>query len=120
SRLAYVEVIGKDNHPVIQAKVELKDGHGNGSHFIPASLNSGNYLFRVYTRWMKNFSPEFYFQKTISIVNTFTQLGPDTSQLVQKPDVQFFPEGGQLIENLKSKVAFKAIDSRGHNLEHFV
>ena len=31
---------------------------------------TGNYIFRAYTSWMKNFSPDFYFEQTIHIVNT--------------------------------------------------
>jgi hypothetical protein len=34
----------------------------------PFSLNSGNYLFRAYTNWMKNFPADYYFEKQITIL----------------------------------------------------
>ena len=114
SKVAYVEVIDEARDAVLQAKIELIKGIGSGSLFIPASLNAGKYVIRSYTNWMKNFDPEFYFQKEITIVNTFRSLadGHEAKKL-PPPDVQFFPEGGRLIAGLQSKVAFKATDASG-------
>jgi len=41
SKVAYVEILDKDNDAVIQTKVALKNGEGAGSVFLPASINSG-------------------------------------------------------------------------------
>jgi hypothetical protein len=68
SKVAYVEVIDR-NHGQ-QMSEDCDEGRsGNGSFFIPLTLNSGNYLLRAYTSWMKNFSPELYFEKQLAIVN---------------------------------------------------
>src|SRR5205823_2009621 len=69
SKIGYVEILAADQKPLFQAKIELRDGIGHGSFFIPSSINSGNYRLRAYTNWMKNFSADFYFEKTITIVN---------------------------------------------------
>lgn len=117
SKVVYVEVLDKSNEAVMQAKVELKNGKGNGSIFIPASLASGNYIFRVYTHWMKNFAPEFYFHQAVTIVNPFIKTEPaDTSSSKPSLDVQFFPEGGYAVEGIKSKVAFKVTDRTGKGI----
>ena len=117
SKVAYVEVLDKDNQPVLQAKISLQNGNGNGSLTLPSTLQSGNYTFRAYTNWMKNFDAEFYFQKTITIINTI-QKGPDVTE--KKPeqfDVQFFPEGGDLVNGLQSKVAFRVTDESGRGTD---
>src|SRR5690242_4017760 len=44
SKVAYVELIDKDNKPAMQAKIALKQGHGDGSFFLPVSVPTGNYL----------------------------------------------------------------------------
>jgi hypothetical protein len=113
SRIAYLELLDKENKPVLQAKVALENGFGNGSFYLPLSLQSGNYRMRAYTAWMKNFSPDFYFEKAITLVNTFTN--PDLGPLAETAslDVQFFPEGGDLVSGIQSKVAFKAVDKNG-------
>jgi hypothetical protein len=116
SKVAYLELLNKSNQPVLQTKVELRDGFGNGSIFLPASLVAGNYTFRAYTNWMKNFGADFYFQKRITVINPFRKLELEKSVKVIPPDVQFFPEGGSLVVGLKSKVAFRAISTSGKGI----
>src|SRR5687768_14339674 len=42
SKVAYAEILDRAGFPVLQAKIEMKNGTGNGSFFLPASLSSGN------------------------------------------------------------------------------
>src|SRR6218665_1704505 len=69
SAVAYLEVMDNSNTPILQTKIQLKDGKGNGSLLLPPFINTGNYVVRAYTNWMKNFSPEFYYQQSITILN---------------------------------------------------
>lgn len=119
SKVAYLEVLDKDNRPVLQTKVALADGGGNGSIFLPTTLTSGHYLLRGYTNWMKNFSPEYFFEKPVTIVNTFRKLELPVLKDTLAYDVQFFPEGGHLVQSLSSTVAFKAVggDGKGANVQ---
>ena len=78
SKIAYVEVIDKNQKPILQAKILIEKGTGNGSMYLPVSLASGNYQFRAYTNWMKNFSPDYFFNKNISIINSL--LKPENLQ----------------------------------------
>src|SRR4051812_36477335 len=117
SKVAYAEVLNKDQQPVLQAKVALLKATGSGSFTLPMTLPSGNYIFRAYTNWMKNYSPEFYFQKTVRITNTIQNETPQTEKVEKHFDVQFFPEGGDLVNGLQSKVAFRATDETGKGIE---
>jgi hypothetical protein len=94
SKVAYVEILDGNNAPVLQSKVELKNGKGNSALFLPASLNSGKYVLRVYTKWMQNFSPDVYFHKAITIVNPFKPLTQNARESDQRFDAQYFREGG--------------------------
>ncbi|MGC4038262.1 MAG: hypothetical protein QM764_20030 [Chitinophagaceae bacterium] len=116
SKVAYVEVLDKNNVPVLQAKTSLEKGSGKGSFFIPVSVTSGNFKLRAYTRWMRNFDEGFYFEKPLTIINTlktFTQPTPEKT----KYDVQFFPEGGNLVNGMESKVGFKITDQFGQSAD---
>ncbi len=118
SKVAYVEIIDKNLKPVLQAKIAIDNGSGSGSLYLPVSLSSGNYQFRAYTSWMKNFSPDFYFEKNIKLVNTLTK--PEKKQALNEElnyDIQFFPEGGNMVESLPAKLAFRAIDSQGKGID---
>ena len=115
SKIAYVEVLNSDQKPVFQAKIELKEGSGSGSFLIPFSLNSGSYVLRAYTNWMKNYSADLFFETPITIVNTLKKL---SSQEIDSSavDIRFFPEGGNLVNGLQSKVAFHAVDKNGKGM----
>lgn len=116
SDVAYIEVLDRALQPVLQTKVSLTDGKGNGSLFIPATLNSGNYIIRAYTSWMKNFSADYFFHKTVSFVNAFKKPEPESVTTTAALDAQFFPEGGTLIGGIKSKVAFRVTNASGKGI----
>ncbi len=114
SKIAYVEVLDLTHKSVLQAKIELKNSTGEGSFLIPYSLQSGNYIFRCYTGLMKNYSADFYFEKQLTIINPLKK--PEWSE--KKPPifhVQFFPEGGNLVTGIESKIGFKVNDQYGNS-----
>ncbi|MES1216485.1 MAG: hypothetical protein ABUT20_13295 [Bacteroidota bacterium] len=117
SKVAYLEILDKSNTPVLQAKIELEKGSGNGSFLLPASIGSGNFLLRAYTRWMKNTGADIYFEKPITIINTLRNFSPPATVPAIKYDIQFFPEGGNLVAGIESKVAFKIADQYGKGVD---
>ncbi|SRR5579871_78826 len=117
SKVAYVEIIGKDQKPVLQAKVLLKNGLGSGSFYLPFTVASGNFKLRAYTSWMKNFSADYFFEKDITIINTVKKLGLKPRIDSVDYDLQFFPEGGNLVNGIESKVAFRMVDRFGRGVD---
>jgi len=118
SKVAYVEIIDKNLKPVLQAKIAIDSGSGSGSLYLPVSMPSGNYQLRAYTSWMKNFSPDYYFEKNIKIVNALAK--PEKRKaliLDENYDIQFFPEGGNMVESLTTKLAFRAVNSQGKGID---
>jgi hypothetical protein len=123
SKIAYLEVMDKDLNAVVQTKFSLLDGKGNGSLVLPSSVVSGNYKVRCYTNWMKNFSSDYFFETSISVVNPFVKFDPDPDEKREVIyDIQFFPEGGHLVRNIESKVGFRGIanDGKGINFKGFL
>ncbi|GAB3878132.1 Plug domain-containing protein [Hymenobacter segetis] len=115
STVAYVEVLDAQNRPVLQSKVALQHAAGHGSLALPAALAAGSYHVRAYTSWMQNFGPEAYFQTTVTVINTFTASGTAGRDSATY-DARFFPEGGNLVRDLRSKVAVKVTDRAGHGV----
>ncbi|HUB59095.1 MAG TPA: hypothetical protein VL978_00250, partial [Puia sp.] len=107
----------RDNRPVMQAKIGLRDGHGDGSLYLPLSLHSGYYKLRAYTSWMKNFGVNGFFEKTITIVNALKSAEVPAAPPTLQYSVSFFPEGGNLVDGLTSTVAFKIADQFGQSTE---
>src|SRR5579862_3141276 len=117
SFVAYVEILDEKNKPMTQVKVAMQKGDGNGSIYLPFTMNSGNYTFRAYTNWMKNFSSGYFFKKSITIFNTQKKTIPDSTSQAHQQRIDFFPEGGNLVNGLPGKVAFKVSDEYGKGLD---
>lgn len=116
SKIAYVDVLDDANNSILQAKIELKNGAGNGSFFIPVTLRNGNYKLRAYTNWMKNFGPEVFFEKAITIVNALAEPAPAVKASPRPYDIRFFAEGGNLISGVPATIGFKATDTDGNGI----
>jgi TonB-dependent SusC/RagA subfamily outer membrane receptor len=205
SEILNVDLIDENDSIKRSIKLPLQNGLTNGDFALPDTLQEGNYRIRAYTNWMRNFGDAYFFDKTITIVNSvsnsvFTQssytyseqggkqkvsalinytdldgnpyAGNEVNYRVEfngktvskgkgvtndkgglsvafmspvanlatgghivtnikldnkkiaikvvpikavsnKVDVQFFPEGGNLVSNAKLKVAFKAVGADG-------
>lgn len=116
SKIAYVEVLDRTNKRVLQAKISLTEKGGTGSFYLPLTLNSDNYTIKAYTNWMKNSGVSSFFDKSISIVNTIKpndgKFQPDSLRAI----ANFFPEGGNLVQDIETKVAFHIVDQYGKGM----
>ena len=117
SKIAYAEILDLSNKPILQTKVALENGIGTGSFFIPATITTGPYLFRAYTSWMKNSGSEFFFQQPITIINTLKANEVAAAPPQTSLDIRFYPEGGHLVENITSRVAFQVMDNKGKGID---
>lgn len=112
SELVYVDLIDSNNKISASQTYQINKGSGSGSINIPENLQSGTYVLRAYTNWMRNFKSDYFFHKKIKILNP-QKTTTNTIAKNDSIDLQFFPEGGHAIVNLPNKIAFKAIDSNG-------
>jgi hypothetical protein len=111
----YIEFISNDSKIIKRLVLKTENGVGNGDIHIADTLSSGKYLIRAYTNWMRNFGDVFFFKKEIVIENpkVLKSLNkPDNKN--EKIDLQFFPESGPLIDNVYTRVGFKAVNSAGY------
>ena len=81
SKIAHVKLISVDNKVIVEQKLTLKNGAGNGDIFIPSNLNSGVYKLVGYTNWSLNKNDFKYYTKDITIVNPFQV---ETKDLIAK------------------------------------
>jgi len=127
SRNIYVQLIQKENGKVIsELLLENIHGYACGSINIADSLSKGIYVLRAHTQWMRNFPENTFFHKDIFIQNKHefrNQLSPtELDQIRTVADLQFFPEGGNLVAGMQNRAAFKAINQygRGTDFKAFV
>lgn len=129
SNVLYVELISANSQIVARTKVNLESGLGYGDFELTkeADFKTGTYQLRAYTNWNRNYSNDFIFTKTIQILDLLEKV-PDTTSIQERRDttittnthapnrieVNFFPEGGSLLENSTSVIGFKAVDEVGN------
>ena len=115
SGVLHVDLINSNNKIDQSLKLQVIDGVAWGDFALPDSLPQDNYRVRAYTKWMLNDGGSNYFDKTISLGSI--RANKIAESITQSPkikaDVQFFPEGGKLINGISSKIAFKAIGGNG-------
>jgi hypothetical protein len=92
-----------------------------GSMEIPKTF-AGTVILRAYTKWMLNFDSSYLYTRAISVIpgkrsaDTPGEVSPSKSNpvtIATKLVIQFFPEGGDLVQEVESRVAFKATNNRG-------
>jgi len=126
----YVELIGPTLSRVEIKRFQMFRGFGIGDFTLSDTLAEGLYQLRAYTNWMTNFGEEFFFTKNFPLTNPSysRRISPKQARVNQKElenrdkvsgdiDIQFMPEGGELVEGLESTVAFKAINPLGKGVD---
>ncbi len=81
STVLYAELIRWDGTKLAGSKVRINGEFASGYLGIPEHIKSGIYYLRVYTRWMRNYSPYAYCYLPVKIVNPHTREadpGPET------------------------------------------
>jgi TonB-dependent SusC/RagA subfamily outer membrane receptor len=121
SNLLYVDLIEqRSGRNTALKRVQMNGGTGHGEFVLADSLAPGAYTIRAYTNWMRNASEDFFFQKDVYVFNYEEKTSANTA--TGKPDLQFFPEGGQLVADINTRIAFKAVNEAGlaHDVTGFV
>jgi len=114
SGVLHVDLIDPTNKIAQSIKLKLANGFAWGDFTLQDTLSGGNYRIRAYTRWMLNEGN--YFEQVIPVGSVHQLKIPESSiakTVHIKPDIQFLPEGGNMVVGVQSKIAFKATDGNG-------
>jgi hypothetical protein len=112
----HVELISPEAKIIDSRIVRLEKGLGIGDFVIPDTLRSGDYRLRAYTNFMRNFGDLLFYNKEIKIINSSDTINSFSENIIMADndfDISFFPEGGSLVDNVSSIIAFKAVDGAG-------
>ncbi len=110
SKTLYVDWSDNNGNLLFRTVSLLHDATANGQFDIPIGY-SGDYIHvKAYTKWMLNFDSAFLYEKNIRILS---KQNPLSIEEIKNPIISFFPEGGDLVEGVNNKIAFKANDQWG-------
>lgn len=114
SRVLYVNLTHEAGGLVEHQMIEANYGYAVGHFVLPDTLPEGKYQLTAFTNWMRNSSEEFFFRKSFQVFRPDKQRGHIQVSFDEVADVQFFPEGGNLVEGLRNRVGFKAVNAAGY------
>lgn len=112
----HVELISPSSEIISIRIIRLDRGLGNGDFKLADDIRSGRYRIRAYTNYMRNFGDQLFFTKEINIINANDgqdEISDKVKYVKNNIRLNFFPEGGSLVDNVSSIVAFKAVDNLG-------
>ncbi len=135
SKTLYVEMLSADGNLVDRLKLKIKDGQADGVFYIDPKLSAGFYEIRAYTRCMLNFDECIIFSRVLPVMDmpSYDKRSGERSEPTMKikkpvlPDkrpetekgksdketkagnwqINFYPEGGHLVEGRPNHLAFK-------------
>ncbi|MES2453988.1 MAG: hypothetical protein V4594_00530 [Bacteroidota bacterium] len=131
----YVELIDEKDSLLSSLKLPLTAGMALGDFTLGDEYRAGNFRIRAYTQWMRNAGEEYFFDKSFVVADP---LGPDAAYGLKSKDktvgglavtdhkgaasplsasdVQFFPEGGSLVNGINSRMGFKVLAASGRGI----
>ncbi len=87
SFIGYVALVNEQKEYVLEQKIRLVKGTGQGDFFINTDVPSGNYKLLAYTQWMKNNGLKQVYKDDIVIINPYQV---DQSALLEKGNKETF------------------------------
>lgn len=131
SRVLYVDLVSPQQKLVARRTLRLQGGRTSGDIDVADTLAAGNYTLRAYTNWMRNAGDSFIYSRRLQVwaaspytaepvppmASSSRKAGAAAPAPAARPDVQFFAEGGNLVEGLPAVVACKATAASGRGVD---
>ncbi|MBX2876998.1 MAG: carboxypeptidase-like regulatory domain-containing protein [Saprospiraceae bacterium] len=110
SKAIWVDLVSPDGKVLVQQLLPVQgEGFSFGELKWQQQWQPGKYQLRAYTDRMKSFHADFFFKAEVELLGTSPLGKAEDADF----DIQFFPEGGDLVNGLSSQLAFLAIDESG-------
>ena len=106
TQILEVKLFDGEGTQLFDRTVAIARGTGSGQFELNDAIAPGTYYLQARTNYMRNFGEEHQYLQEITI------LGKETFNISKeerlKYDIQLFPEGGHLIEDVQNILAIKA------------
>ena len=117
----YCVLSDKNNKVIKKQLVRVKNGIANGLLKLDSLFTSGDYTFKAYTNWMRNFKEHNFFLESIRVIDPNAETYIEDTFTNTKIDAQFLPESGHLLHQavntvgviLKNNLGFGIPDATG-------
>ena len=141
SKTLYVELLNPGGEIIDKRILKIENGQCHGEFTLnQLPFYSGFYEVRAYTKYMLNFGDDVIFSRLLPVFDKpktegnfekrqklpYGRWGTGNYAMKRehpikenKVNLRFFPEGGNLIQGIESRVAFEATDEAGNPIDVF-
>ncbi|MEO7048600.1 MAG: TonB-dependent receptor plug domain-containing protein [Ferruginibacter sp.] len=118
SKFLFVDVVDNKDNVIKTVILDAANKQTDSRIILPATLPSGNYWLRAYTREILKTDPNNICVKPIYVINRTDDSNFKTQLKKANPSdslvVTLYPEGGNIITGVSSTVAVRAADLNGN------
>lgn len=111
SKTVYIDFINTEGRVLKHCVSPVLQSGGSGDYSLPLEFKEEVVYVKAYTKWMLNFDSSFIYRKTIHIIQPKSVSKRPVPAI--KTTIQFLPEGGNIVENVETNIAFKAVHFDG-------
>lgn len=112
----YCSIIDAKNHVIKERLIRIEQGVAIGQFFIDSLFTSGNYTFKAYTNWMRNFEERNFYSQSIEVIDADEMITVKSKVISNIVDAQFLPEGGHFVSDTENSVGVIIKDSLGYGI----
>ncbi|MBZ9778568.1 hypothetical protein LB452_06495 [Psychroflexus sp. CAK8W] len=112
-------VITDASNNIIKSKlVKVDNGFTSNVFTIDSLFSSGQYTFKAYTNWMRNFDEPSAFVESFRVIDPEEESSIQKTVTTQKLDAQFLPEGGFFVNSVKTSVGVIIKSHEGYGVQN--
>ena len=113
SKNFFVDVYDNNGKLLSHCIAPIYQASTRGQFEIPADYQGNSVHLKAYSKWMLNFDSSFIYEKDIKIEQP--SVSSNKNNIIVKPvsSIHFFPEGGDWLVGMESKIAFLATNQNG-------
>lgn len=125
SKVVHIDLIDPAGSIVDSLSLHTQKGMA-GSFALSDSMRSGTYQIRAYTQYMRNYPSANFFEQSLEVIDPSFSLFQAEKPQINNPankseassiNIRFFPEGGEMVEGLQSKIAYEIKDHQGNAIK---
>ncbi len=106
----YAELLNENGKVLERKSMPILFKGGASSFQLPDTIKTSKLFIRAYTSWMLNFDSSLLYTKAVNILRPEPAIKKDIPAYYT---LTLFPEGGDLVSGIDSRVAFKTNDENG-------
>jgi hypothetical protein len=118
SGVLYVDWLDRHFNLIEQQKLHVTNGQAEGNFTFSRHVSSGIYIARAYTRWMRNQDAAFFFKRLFNVSEDSPSVSAQPMNMPKNAThVDFFPEGGSLVEGVETRMAVRVSNENGEGAD---